>query len=223
MKIIKRVGERLLPDWLRAELRPILAFAGTGAALAHGSIELAARSWTWLGDRLNVWERLGVCAGAVYLVGYGCVNAPHIARFAIPGAVLAWCMAAWWLAPPVLDAPTPAPEVMTARDAFVLWLADLMNGQPGIHLRDLYAAMRQMPGHEDRDNAQLRAALRTLGIPVRRSLRIGKQSGRSGVALADLQPLPSPVGESRVDSGGDAGQPADSPAGESAGEWLESA
>jgi hypothetical protein len=223
MKIVKRVGERLLPDWARAELRPILAFTGAGAALAYGSIELAARSWQWLGDRLNGIERLGVCAGAVYLVGYGCVHAPHIARFAIPGAALAWCMAAWWLAPPALDAPTPAPQVLTARDSFVLWLAALMDGQPGIHLRDLYPAMRQMPGHEGRDNAQLRAALRTLGIPVRRSLRIGKQSGRSGVALADLQPLPSPGGESRVDSDGDAGQPADSPAGESRGEWLESA
>lgn len=111
---------------------------------------------------------------------------------------------------------------MTARDGFVLWLAALMDGQPGIHLRDLYPAMREMPGHQNRDNTQLRAALRTLGIPVRRSLRIGKQAGRSGVALADLQPLPSPVGESGVEIGVDAGQPTDSPAGESAVERLES-
>jgi hypothetical protein len=222
MKIVKRVGERL-PAWLTAEVRPVLAFAGAGASLVSGSMVLAGRVWKQLREHLSLRESIAALLGAGYVTVYGCWHAPHVARFAVPAAVVAWCVAAWWHAPPALDAPTPAPEVMTARDGFVLWLADLMDGQPGIHLRDLYPAMRAMPGHEGRDNAQLRAALRVLGIPVRRSLRIGKQAGRSGVALADLQPLPSPLGESGVDSDGDAGQAVDSPAGESGGEWLESA
>lgn len=223
MKIVKRAGERLLPPWLRAELRPVLAFAGTGSALWAGSVVLVQRAWDELGERLHGWERIGAVAAIGYVAAFECWRYPHIAVFAVPGAVVAWCATAWLIAPPALDAPDPAPEVMTARDGFVLWLAGLMGGQPGIHLRDLYPAMREMPGHESRDNAQLRAALRTLGIPVRRSLRIGKLSGRSGVALADLQPLPCPVGESGVESGGDAGQSADSTAGELVGERLESA
>jgi hypothetical protein len=223
MKIVKRVGEWLLPRSIRDEVRPILTFTGTGSALWAGSRELVTWGWDWLRQRYDRMESLGWVGLAVYIAAFTCWRAPHIARFAAPAAALAWCVAAWCTAPPALDAPAPAPEVMTARDGFVLWLVALMDGQPGIHLRDLYPAMREMPGHEDRGNAELRAALRTLGIPVRRSLRIGKLSGRSGVALADLQPLPSPPGESGVDFGVDAGQVVDSPGGESVGEWLESA
>jgi hypothetical protein len=174
-------------------------------------------------DRLDGWERYGAIAISGYIAVYVSVQSPQGAAFAGCGAAVAWCLAAWWVAPAALDAPVPESQAMTARDGFILWLADLIDGQPGIHLRDLYPAMRALPGHQDRDNGQLRAALRTLGIPVRRSLRLGGVAGRSGVALADLKPLPSPLGESAVDSGGDAGQPADSPTGELLGEGVETA
>jgi len=223
MKIIKWVGERLLPYWNGAELRPILAFAGAGAALWAGSRDLALRGWAWLGERFDTRERLGVLGVAVYVTVYECWQYPRVAQFAVPGAVVTWCVAAWWTCPPALDTPTPEPQAMDAHDAFATWLADLIGDQPGIHLRDLYPAMRTLPGHEDRDNSQLRAALRTLGIPVRRSLRLGGVAGRSGVALADLQPLPSPLGERDGEWDGDAGQSVDSPGGEQPGDRLESA
>lgn len=222
MKIVKKVGEQL-PDWLTAEVRPVLAFGGAGTSLVSGSIVLAARAWAWLSDRLNLPERLGVCAAGVYAAAYGGWHAPEVAAFAIPGALVAWCTAAWWHTPPTPIEPGESAPASAPADGFVLWLLDLIGDRPGIHLRDLYPAMRTLPGHEDRDNTQLRAALRALDIPVRRSLRLGGVAGRSGVAVADLKPLPSSLGESGVDSGGDAGQSADSPAGESVVERLESA
>jgi hypothetical protein len=223
MKIVKGVGERILPRWLRDELRPVLAVAGAGAALCAGSLVLAQRGWAWLGERLNHGERLGALSVAGYVAVYGCTHAPHIARFAVPGAVVAWCAAAWWHAPPAPAEPAPEVEASGSADAFTRWLLTLMGDRPGIHLRDLYPAMRKLPGHEDRDNAQLRAALNALDIPVRRSLRLGGVAGRSGVARADLAPLPSPAGELPGEPDGDAGQAVDSPGGEQPGEWLESA
>ncbi|MFI1165621.1 hypothetical protein ACH4UM_18900 [Streptomyces sp. NPDC020801] len=223
MKIVKGLGERpRLPHWAVAEVRPILAFAGAGAALWAGTCELVRRGWTGLGERLDLRERLGALAVGGYVTVYSCAHAPHVARFAIPAAAVAWCVAAWWVAPPAVDAPEPKAEAMAARDGFVLWLLQLMGDQPGVHLRELYPAMRQLPGHADRDDAQLRAALRTLGIPVRRSLRTGGIAGRSGVARADLTPLPSPGGEPSVESSGDAGQSADSPPVSALGERVES-
>lgn len=223
MKIVKGVGEKVLPRWLRAELRPVLVFTGAGTALWSGSIVLAQRAWEELRERLTFWESVGALAAGVYVAGYGCWQSPHIARFAVPGALVAWCVAAWWVCPAALDEPEPSPEAKPARDGFIRWLLTLMGDQPGIHLRDLYPAMRKLPGQEGRDNTQLRAALRTLGVPVRRSLRLGGVAGRSGVAKADLARLPPPFGESGVESGGDAGHGTDSPAVESAGERMESA
>lgn len=223
MKIVKKVGEQLLPRWLRAELRPVLVFTGAGTTLCTGSVILASRIWTWLTERLDWREGIAALVGGGYLAVYGCAHAPQIARFAIPGALVAWCVAAWWVAPPA-SRPDPVEEVAEgAAEAFTRWLLDLIGDRSGIHLRDLYPAMRQLPGHEGRDNSQLRAALNALGIPVTRSLRLGGVAGRSGVAKADLKPLPSPVGELGGEIDGDAGQAGDSPVGERAGERLESA
>lgn len=226
MKIIKEVGERLLPSWLAAELRPILVFTGTGAALWAGSVVLAVRAWQWLTDRLNFWEAVGALLTGAYLAGYGCLHAPHLARFAIPGAVLAWCVAAWCVAPQGAAeeaAPDPAgPAELDARAAFVRWLLDLIGDQSGIHLRELYPAMRQLPGCERHDDTRLRGALRAFQIPVHRSLRIGRDAGRSGVRKSDLPPLSPIHGERPVETGGDAGQSVDSPQVSVVGEGVES-
>lgn len=222
MKIIKEAGERLLPSWLRAEVRPLLVFTGAGSALAAGSLLLIRRGWDALSEHLDGWEKPAALGFAGYVIVYGCTHAPHVARFAIPGAVVAWCVAAWWIAPPATadtDEEEPAADLA---DSFVLWLTGLIGEKPGIHLRDLYPAMRTLPGHEERDDTQLRAALKALHIPVRRSLRIGGVAGRSGVARGDLPPLPSPPGEPRGETSGDAGQSPDSPAGEVPGERVES-
>jgi hypothetical protein len=221
VKIVKKVGERL-PAWLGTEIRPVLAFTGAGRALADGSLILVRYGWAALSDRLTGWERLGALGFGGYVTVYGCAHVPDVAEFAVPGAVVAWCVAAWCVAPQAAAEPEPSAEADALADGFVVWLIGLMEDRPGIHLRDLYPAMRKLPGHENRDDAELRAALRTLGIPVTRSLRIGSVAGRSGVARADLEALPSPVGDSGVESDGDAGQSADSPLLSASGERVES-
>ena len=122
MKIIKEVGERLLPSWLAAELRPILVFTGTGAALWAGSVVLAVRAWGQLRERLSAWESAGALAIGAYVTAYGCWNAPRIARFAIPGTVIAWCLAAWCVAP---EAPRAEPVEQPVEAEPGLALAEL--------------------------------------------------------------------------------------------------
>ncbi|MFE5852542.1 hypothetical protein ACFQ61_04885 [Streptomyces sp. NPDC056500] len=100
------------------------------------------------------------------------------------------------------------------RTALVEWLTLAIGDRPGIHLYELYPAMRQLRGHRGLDDAALRAALKTLGIPVTRSLRIGDIEGRSGIRLTDLTPLLPQSGDAPLSKGGDAGQSADSPPGE---------
>lgn len=223
MKIIRGVGERLLPAWIRAELRPILTVAGAGTALLAGTRILAGRLWAGLGEHLDQRERWAALAIAGYVAAYSCWRSPDVARFAVPAAVLGWCLAAWWTAPPASVADDETAPAGAPADGLVQWLLDLIGDRPGIHLRDLYPAMRRLPGHEHRDDAALRAALKALGIPVQRSLRIGKLSGRSGVARAALEALPCRVEALSVESGVDAGQDADSPAVEPRVERLESA
>ncbi|MEU0986024.1 hypothetical protein [Streptomyces sp. NPDC005953] len=100
------------------------------------------------------------------------------------------------------------------RTALVEWLTLAIGDRPGIHLYELYPAMRQLHCRQGLDDAALRAALKTLGIPVTRSLRIGDIEGRSGVRLTDLTPLLPHTGEGPLSRGGNAGQSADSPPGE---------
>jgi hypothetical protein len=223
MKIIMRVGERLLPHWIRDQVRPVLTFTGAGRALADGSRVLVRRGWTAVCGRLDGWERYAAVAFAGYVVVYAGIHARQAAPFVLPVVVVVWCSAAWCVAPPAATKKAPAAEASAPANSFAVWLLEQMGDQPGIHLRDLYPAMRQLPGHEGRDNAQLRAALRTLGIPVQRSLRIGHIAGRSGVARADVEALLPLHGEPRVAADGDAGQSTDSPAGESSVERVESA
>jgi hypothetical protein len=194
MKIIKEVGEKLLPSWLAAELRPILVFTGAGAALMSGSIALAARGWEQLRERLSVRESLGALAIGAYVTVYGCVHAPHIARFAVPGAVIAWCVAAWCVAP---AAPRPDPVEQPVETAPDLTLADLAaivrrvaKHRQGAHLADLLAE----PELDGWTQPELKAAVTAdFGLPVEEFKLIldGRQRVRDGVRVRDLPPAPT--------------------------------
>lgn len=189
----------------------------------------------WKGETLHDrLEALGlaVLAGGVAATVAGAVLGAvgaYVARAAAPfapalfiAAVMAWGIAAQFAAPRrEPDAPSEPPS--EAPVAFAQWLLQTIGDKPGIHLRELYPAMRKLPGQEDRDDTQLRGALRALGIPVHRSLRIGRVAGRSGVRLADVEALASPAGEPSVDNSGDAGQRADSPVLSTVGERVETA
>lgn len=199
-----------------AEVRAVLSTHTAGAALRAGSGIVVRWAWARIAPFSPMWERLAWTGGGLYAAIFIIAKAPQIVvAFAGPGAVLAWCVAAWTVAPPIAPEPKPVEgQLPDPADAFRLWLLQLIGTRPGIHLRELYPAMRSLPGHEQLTDAQLRAALRTLAIPVSRSVRIGALAGRSGVYRDALAPLPSPSGEPRVERGGDAGQSADSPPGE---------
>jgi hypothetical protein len=198
--------------------------------VAIGVLDRHGRGTNWL-------ETAGICV-LVGIFTVPVVLAAGIAavRLAAPyagwiggAAVTVWVAAAWMAAPPRVEHGTETPSDSLGEApadptrAFAQWLLHTIGNQPGIHLRELYPAMRQLPGHDSRDDARCREALRHLGIPVHRSLRIGHIAGRSGVRRADVEAILSPDGESRGDSTGDAGQSVDSPPLSRVGDDVESA
>lgn len=204
-------------------------------ALRTGSGVLVRRGWKVLpGD--TVWERLGIVGAGGYAAGYTAVHAGSAAPFVVPAAALAWCVAAWVVAP-AADEVEPASEdaeeqllevpPASAQEAFALWLLDTLGDRSGIHLADLYPAMRHLPGMEGRTDPELRAALRVLEVPVERTLRVGPVAGRSGVSRAAVEALLTPRSpdtdntlESPVESGTDLRK---SPDGERSSTAVESA
>lgn len=195
MKIVKKVGERLLPSWLAAELRPILVFTGTGAALMSGSVVLAVRAWGQLRERLSAWESAGALVIGAYVTAYGCWHAPHVARFAIPGTVITWCVAAWCVAP---TAPRAEPAEQQVEAAPGLALAELAaivrrvaRHRQGAHLADLLAE----PELTGWTQPELKAAITVeFGLPVEEFKLIlgGRQRVRDGVRVRDLPLAPTP-------------------------------
>ena len=179
MKIVKRVGE-----WAHAELRPILAFTGAGAALWAGSCELARRGWDRLGDRFDRWERLGAVAFGGYVAGYVCWHAPNIARFAVPGAVVTWCVA-----PAEADEPSNGPTGDEPGEPDPQDVIDLVRDLVGDDTGVLLTAIRQ-PLHAA-DTRAVRALLAAAGIPVRPGVRTARGNG-PGVHRDDL-PAPAPL------------------------------
>ncbi|WP_262058541.1 hypothetical protein [Streptomyces sp. STR69] len=212
MKIVKKVGEQILPHWLRAELRPVLVFTGAGTALWAGSCELVERAWKAAAD-YSTRDRLFALGIAGYLAAYGCWHAPQIARFAIPGAVVAWCVAAWWVTP---IAPRPGPAEQLVDTAPELTLAELVAivrrvaaHRQGAHLADLLAE----PELDGWTQAELKATVTGhFGLPVEEfKLILGsRQRVRDGVRVRDLPPAPAladPVGAPQDPAAGPAPQP----------------
>lgn len=212
MKIVKRVGERLLPRGIRAEVRPVLAFTGAGTTLWAGSAALTARGWAWLGERLDMWERLGALAAGGYATVFGCWQAPHVARFVVPGAVIAWCVAAWWIAPPVdipdaVEDAEPEPAAGDPQDVYeatLEWVWQRIGDAQGVHLRDLLAHAQAHGMFEGLEVTDLRAHLERRGIPVQKRVRVRGLGVTVGIHRDDLpapsQPLPDEEGQEPPDS-----------------------
>lgn len=111
-------------------------------------------------------------------------------------------------------------EPLAPGQGLALWLLDAIGERPGIHVRELYPAMRKLPGQEARTDADLKALLKAFGVPVQRSLRLGRIAGRTGVRREDVEALLPSRGERRGDSTLHAGQSGYSPSGEWAGEGV---
>jgi hypothetical protein len=193
-----------LPAWLAAEIRPVLAFTGAGYALWAGTCILVRRGWAQLGEHLSVWEQVGAVAFTGYVAVYGCAHAPGVARFAVPGAVVAWCVAAWWVAPPAA-APEPVPadkpaassteaDPERAREAWHGFVVQAIGDRQGVHLRDLLDALQQTGHHPDWEVADVKRVCEAAGIPVRARVRVRGLGVTVGVHRDDLpapsQPLP---------------------------------
>ncbi|MFF4834084.1 hypothetical protein [Streptomyces sp. NPDC001315] len=178
-----------LPAWLVAEVRPVLAVAGAGASLVSGSVVLAARGWAWLSERLSLGERLAALAAGGYLAVYGCAHAPHTARFAVPGAVVAWCVAAWWVAPNTVDEEEGEPAEDEPSEPDPQDVADLVRDLIGDDRGVLLTALRA-PFHAA-DTRAVRELLAGASIAVRPGVRTAAGNG-PGVHRDDLPAAPPP-------------------------------
>jgi hypothetical protein len=178
----------------------------------------------WIAARLGTGAAWGVHGFAAWAIGF-------YGGWVAIGVVLVWLLAALAFTPKeYLDQATAwierrdvdyAPDegelepvdegLADPRYALARWLLGTIGDRPGIHLRELYPAMRNLPGQEGRTDAELRALLKGFGVPVSRSVRIGRIAGRSGVYRHHVETLLPPTGERPGDSRGDAGQSADSP------------
>lgn len=222
MKIIKEAGESsppLLPHRIAAELRPILAVSGAGAALWQGSLILVRRGWDTLGTHLTKWERVGALGFAGYVAVYNAGQAPHVAQFAAPGAAIAWCIAAWWVSPPTPRGEQPPepvavqePDDALTLDALSTVVHRVAGNRQGAHLADLLSEP-ELKGWEQPD---LKAEIQALGVPVEEfKLRLaGRQRVRDGVRLRDLPPPAAPhpdPGDDPVPAPGGPADPAPRP------------
>ncbi|WP_405799303.1 hypothetical protein [Streptomyces sp. NBC_01506] len=147
---------------------------------------LAATAWI-------LWQTIGRTPGILWAV------------------VLGWLVTAWRTAKNApAEKPTPAAKTPTPADtpqqSIARWIAERIGDRPGIHLAELYPAMRDLDGMATHDDQALRSALRELKIPVERTIRVGDVEGRSGIRLKDLAPLLSPTRETTRSPDGDAGQ-----------------
>jgi hypothetical protein len=158
-------------------------------------------------------DRLAAVIGCIVRAGLLLLAAYLLARVVRALPAVLWVAAPSGASPPTAPSPKPAKRSSRSRPqpppedprtpAFARWLLQTIGDRPGIHLYELYPAMRQLPGHETLDDATLRAALRTLGVPVVRSLRVPPVEGRSGVRRGDVEALLSPAEstpESRVET-----------------------
>ncbi|MGE9696682.1 hypothetical protein ACQKFA_23365 [Streptomyces sp. CH6] len=149
--------------------------------LANGAATLTARLGTWLaGDTL---QSLTLRAGATaYGLSAAAYTLPTLGLLA-PAGLLAFVAASW-------RAGRPAPlTVDDARRAFLGSLLDLIGERPGIFLRDLYDLLQAHPAAAHLDDARLRAVLTASGVTIHKSIRIGPDTGRSGVKRSDVEAL----------------------------------
>lgn len=185
----------------------------------------------WLAARLGAGWAWGVHVVAVWAIGF-------YGGWIAAGVLLVWLFAVLAFVPREYlerlakrieergadpDDEAPEDEPLGPGEGLARWLLDTIGERPGIHVRELYPAMRELPGQEARTDADLKALLRAFRVPVHRSLRIGRIAGRSGVRREDVEALLPSRGEWRGDFTVNAGQGADSPPLSAGGEGVETA
>lgn len=223
-------GERTPARAYLPRLQPYLPgrilFDRLCAACWQGTGQIMLLTWRWIraaapGDR---WIRglapAGGAAAAVYAIW-------HEPRLAVGGLLAAWSIAAMVLAPrevwreqqKAAEEPAPAAESGASLDtpegrriAFLHWLEKTTRGTSGIHLNEMHRQLALQAPAEHLPRHHLRPLLNHYGIPVQRTLRVGRIAGRSGVSRdAILRALATPPPEAEtnpVDPPGDMPRPA---------------
>lgn len=172
--------------------------------LSHGS-GLLLRRWE---QRLTAWVRAGRRddldgwrAALGPLVRIVLLAAAGIMLFGILRAArgLMWIATAWWvLAAWRAGKPAEAPQEQPADpapdtpdpDPIRTLLEDLIGDRTGVHLSTLLAHLQERGHHPGWGVADLRSRLPTLGVPVRRSVKVAGRVAY-GVHRDDLR-APSP-------------------------------
>ncbi|MFH9728322.1 hypothetical protein ACH4M4_35990 [Streptomyces sp. NPDC017254] len=184
-----------VPRWGRG--RPRLAVHRIHPRrLAAGHRELLARARAWtLTGRIS-----GAALGS--LMAWRTANdQPRLLALAAG----AYGLAAWRAGRPVPPVPPTEEEL---RRRFLLGVQALIGDRPGIHVRALYAEFQSRPAAAHLDDTRLRALLVRCEVPIHKSLRIGDETGRSGIKAADVAALLSPTPVDPPAEPVDAGQPA---------------
>ncbi|WP_328620710.1 hypothetical protein [Streptomyces sp. NBC_00354] len=122
--------------------------------------------------------RYGATAYALGHAGHALSELP----FAGPAAAAALTVAAWRAGRPV------PPDLEELQADFLDGLLDLIGDRPGIHLRELYGAIRSNPAGQHLDDARIRALLVHCGVPIQK-IRIGTVTGLSGIKATDIEAL----------------------------------
>lgn len=142
---------------------------------------------------------------------HGAVVSGGILTVAVGGWLVAvagasWTFAAWRCAP---DPPTFED---VRREAYMRVFVSVIGDRTGVHLSELYPTLRRFDHWAQWTDEQFRALLNNLDVPVRRTMRVGDVTGRSGIRRTDVESLmtgvrvpspppvrsPSPVGKQAV-------------------------
>lgn len=167
--------------------------------LATGSVALAGRVWdrtcAWCArgrrDDLKGWRAaLGPILRAAGLIIVGLVACLIVRR----RPWLLWLLSGWWTAvswragrtpsEAAVEPPEEAPAVPDV-EAVRRLLLDVMGSGSGVHLRTVLAHLQEHGQWEGRKVADLRVHLERLGIPVDRSVKVGR-TPTWGVRRRDL-------------------------------------
>lgn len=127
--------------------------------------------------------RLGSLALAALATWRPLVEEPRILA-----AAGGWYLIAAWRT----SRPAPLTEEELRR-RLLLGVQELIGDRPGIHVRELYDRLQERPAAAHLDDTRLRALLVHCGVTIHKSLRIGDQTGRSGIKAAEVAALLSPT------------------------------
>ncbi|WP_455360005.1 hypothetical protein [Streptomyces sp. SYSU K21746] len=187
------------PDADTIELPPVPVFGGgrprRAARRIHprritaGHLKLYSRLRSWaLAEGLQARGKTITARGTgLTLSALTTWRMAHQEPRLVAAAAAAYLYAAWRAGRPV----PPTTEELQRR--FLTGIQHLIGDRTGIHLRELYDAFQARPAAAHLDDTRLRALLIHCGVPIHKSLRIGDQTGRSGIKATEVAALLSPV------------------------------